>query len=220
MVIYIVQAGDTLFRVHSYFFTRESLMFKQSLEAPDEGRKGTSDSNALVLENTTAEQFATFLWLFYNPDFSRATTSEKWIIILDLAHRWAFPQVKALAISSLEGISLSLIERIALYQKYRAPMEIILPHYAALCARPSMLTLEEMKIIGSPAAIMIFSVRERLLSTQNGIRPVEQLDTKVLQRSVGSYFEAQLKKNSQTKDGQHNDDKDKDGRGQGLVNGK
>ena len=70
MVMHTVQAGDTHFLVHSHFLTRVSPTFRHWLEKPVEpgkDREGTSDSNALVLkENITAEQFATFLWVFYD----------------------------------------------------------------------------------------------------------------------------------------------------------
>ena len=131
--------------------------------------------------------------------FSRETTADNWKIILDLAYRWSFPEVKALAINALEGISISLVDRIGLYQKYNVAEEIIYPHYAALCARPQPITLEETEILGVPTTLMIFLIRERLLSQSNG-RTVDRFDGKVFLRSVNSYFESQKKQASTPKD--------------------
>ncbi|KAF8341024.1 hypothetical protein F5887DRAFT_830944, partial [Amanita rubescens] len=150
----------TLFKVHSHFFLRESPKFQEYLQNSGQAQKGTSDSNAVVLENVTAHEFSVFLWVFYDPKFSRQTTVENWKIILNLAHNWLFPEVKALAIQALENIRIPLVERIGLYQQHHIPEGVITPHYAALCARAQLLTLEETETLGMHTALMIFSVRE------------------------------------------------------------
>jgi hypothetical protein len=51
---------NQLFRVHSYFFDRESTFFHHKLSAaspPGEDRIGGSDSNAFTLENVRAIDF-------------------------------------------------------------------------------------------------------------------------------------------------------------------
>ena len=58
------------FRVHRFFFERESPYFVRMLAVPASPGKepqGTSDSNAILLEDVSADHFATFLWVFYNP---------------------------------------------------------------------------------------------------------------------------------------------------------
>lgn len=58
------------FRVHKYFFDRESVYFRRKLGVPASPGKeasGTSDSTAIILENVSVDHFATFLWVFYNP---------------------------------------------------------------------------------------------------------------------------------------------------------
>jgi hypothetical protein len=119
---------------------------------------------------------------------------ENWKIILNLAHNWLFPEVKTLAIQALENIQIPLVERIGLYQQHHIPEGVITPHYAALCARPQLLTLEETEILGMPTALMIFSVRERLLTTQGGARPLDQVDEKIFPKVINAYFESQKKK--------------------------
>jgi len=58
-----------LFRVHSYFFTRESKTFHSKVYPAGPGltRQGTSDGDPIRLTNVTPEEFETFLFVFYNP---------------------------------------------------------------------------------------------------------------------------------------------------------
>lgn len=49
---------------------------------------------------------------------------------------------------------------------------------------------------------MIFSVRERLLITQSGARPLDEVDKKIFPKTINAYFEAQKKK-ALLKDGKH-----------------
>lgn len=65
-----LQVEDTLFRVHRFFFTRESAFFRSKLPhppPPGEFTKGSSDVHPLVLEGTLEVDFERFLWVFYNP---------------------------------------------------------------------------------------------------------------------------------------------------------
>jgi hypothetical protein len=94
------------------------------------------------------------------------------------------------------------VDRIGLYQQYGVAEEIIYPHYATLCARAQAITLEETEILGIPTTLMIFSIRERLLS-QSGGRTVDQFDAKFFPRAVNSYFESQKKHASKSKDEKH-----------------
>lgn len=69
-LIRAVQAGQTRFRVHSYFFTRESEYWRQLLKPPvspgdEQKRPGSHERNPFPLSES-AEDFADFLWIFYN----------------------------------------------------------------------------------------------------------------------------------------------------------
>ena len=60
---------QVLFRVHRYFFDRESKWFGGKLEAPaSPGGKlmGSDPSTAIILDELSADDFAKFLWVFYN----------------------------------------------------------------------------------------------------------------------------------------------------------
>jgi hypothetical protein len=68
-MIYL-QVENILFRVHRYFFTRDSAFFRDKLPhppPPGEFTKGSSDGNPFVLEDTLRIDFERLLWVFYNP---------------------------------------------------------------------------------------------------------------------------------------------------------
>ena len=64
------QVENTLFRVHRYFFARDSSWFRDKLPyppPPGEMTKGSSDTLPLPLEGISKTDFERFLWVFYNP---------------------------------------------------------------------------------------------------------------------------------------------------------
>ena len=65
-----LQIDHIQFRVHRYFFERESLYFRNYLTVPASPgavRTGVNDSNAIILDDVKASEFELFLWVFYNP---------------------------------------------------------------------------------------------------------------------------------------------------------
>ena len=64
------QVENTLFRVHRYFFVRESAYFRDKLpypSPPGETTKGSSDNLPFVLDDVSKTDFERLLWVFYNP---------------------------------------------------------------------------------------------------------------------------------------------------------
>ncbi|KAJ7725671.1 hypothetical protein DFH07DRAFT_251958 [Mycena maculata] len=111
---------NKLFRIHRYFFERESKFFKAQLAVPatpGRPRIGTADDSAILLDNVRSKDFAKLLWVFYNPKYSLYDASvEDWSTILELAERWEFAEVKNLAVRELEKKDeLPDIDRIVLY---------------------------------------------------------------------------------------------------------
>ncbi|KAF9479074.1 hypothetical protein BDN70DRAFT_879143 [Pholiota conissans] len=170
---YYIDAADlhivtnkTLFRVHGYFFSRESPLFNKKLNpaSPGDVRQGTNDSDPIVLEDVKPEEFEKLLWVFYNPKYSLYEASvDDWNCILNLADRWDFNEVKELAVRELQKKrELDIVTKMALYQKYKVDQRHLVPLYAALCKRDIPLTLEEAKVIGLEASILVNNSRERL----------------------------------------------------------
>jgi len=87
---------------------------------------------------------------------------EDWSDILELAHEWAFVQVRRLAIRELQKLTMPTAERIALYLKFQVGCEYLVPLYVELCSRSETLGLDEAELIGLPVAIIIFRLREEL----------------------------------------------------------
>jgi hypothetical protein len=65
-----LQVEDMLFRIHRFFFIRDSAFFRNKLPhspSPGDSFKGSSDNNPLVLDDALKVEFERFLWVFYNP---------------------------------------------------------------------------------------------------------------------------------------------------------
>jgi len=65
------QVEQTIFRVHSYLFTRESPRFRERMAgiecARTSSHNGRTDHTAIPVKNTSVEEFSQFLWIFYDP---------------------------------------------------------------------------------------------------------------------------------------------------------
>ncbi|KAK0226376.1 hypothetical protein IW262DRAFT_1361614 [Armillaria fumosa] len=173
---YYLKGGDVyflvdecLFRVHRYFFERESSKFRQAFSGPTLPGKepeGSSPSSAFKLNDITVEDFAHFVWVFYNPRHSLYDASVAvWVAILRTAHNWLFPEVKALAIRELERKPINLVDRIILYHECKVDSSLLVPLYAKLCSRGEPLSTEESVRLGVETTVRIFQARERLRSS-------------------------------------------------------
>ncbi|KAJ7350684.1 hypothetical protein DFH08DRAFT_695847, partial [Mycena albidolilacea] len=159
-------AENKMFRVHRYFFERESKYFKEQLAVPatpGAQRRGAGDDSAIILDHVRSEDFAKLLWVFYNPKYSlyNATIAD-WSTILELAHRWQFTEVKALAVRELEKLEMSDVDRIVLYHAFGVDESYLVPRYAALAERPELLTVEEGIRLGMETVIPLSRARECL----------------------------------------------------------
>jgi hypothetical protein len=168
---YYIEGGDIiflvenyLFRVHRYFFERESPVFRKQLaEAAHAGhpRIGMSDTDPCVLHDVRTDDFSRFLWVFYNPVYSiYEASTEDWAAILGLAHHWQFSEVKALVVRELEKQVIPSITKIVIYHRYGVDRNLLLPSYMDLCQRPHSLDFEEAKDLGLETSMMIMTARE------------------------------------------------------------
>lgn len=175
---YYIPGGDLCilvenvqFRVHRFFFERESAYFVGKLAAPaspGQQPQGTSDSNAIILDDVTPEHFARFLWVFYNPLYSLYDTkTSDWEIILGLSVLWGFPEVKNLAVRELEKKEMPDSKRIKLYHANKVDRNILIPRYAALCEREAHLTLEEGEDIGMETVLYICAGRGEVRASRH-----------------------------------------------------
>ncbi|KAJ6627681.1 hypothetical protein B0H10DRAFT_1993723 [Mycena sp. CBHHK59/15] len=179
---------NKIFRIHRYFFKREAGVPAM----PGAPRIGTSDDNAIVLDNVRSTDFAKLLWVFYNPKYSLYdATVEDWSTILGLAHRWDFAEVKSLAVREIEKLQMPDIERIVLYHQLKVDEDYLIPHYAAVCVRPELLTVEEGLRLGMKIVIPLSRARECVRNVgANGSRSPSPtgLGTKKLDDIIKSFW--------------------------------
>jgi hypothetical protein len=160
----IFRVDNNLFRVHRYFFTRDSAFFRHELPhppPPGEFTKGSSDNNPLVLEDITIVDFERFLWVFYNPKYSLYDADvEEWTSILKLAHLWEFSGVKTLALRELERLEIAPLKKIIMYHSYEVDRDLLQAAYIALTVRPEPITIEEGRELGLETALQLARARE------------------------------------------------------------
>ncbi|KAG2054363.1 hypothetical protein BDR06DRAFT_955336 [Suillus hirtellus] len=158
----IFHVERTLFRVHRYFFERESLFFLQAFARVPQGE--TTDTSAFRLDEVTVADFTKILWVWYSPSYRRGSLSEPkehWLTILELSTKWQFPNMQKLAIDELEQLDIEPIEKITMYNRYGIDKLLLLPAYKLLCRRTTRITDEEGEQLGVPTLLRIFEARER-----------------------------------------------------------
>jgi len=170
-----VLIGNHHYRIHSFFFYRESLVWRQMLDAsPDGGDHGTTDSpSPFTLDDVKSEDFERFLWVIYNPQYSLYDAPvETWLSILNLAHRWSFWNIKDLAIRELEKLNIEPIDKIVAYHEYKINKTLLIPAYIAMCKREKSLSLAEGTKLGMETVLRLADARERARqqAAESGIR--------------------------------------------------
>ncbi|KAG8904597.1 hypothetical protein FRB99_001516 [Tulasnella sp. 403] len=166
----ITQATDTLFKVHRYFFVRDSAVFKAMFTLPPGPGKtveGMEDENPIVLPEVPALDFERFLWVLYPPSFGEYNaTVPEWCSILHLATLWDFDSIRRLAIHQLHSLSptdMPPVERIALAHRFQLDhANWLLGPYVELAVRTTPLSLEEGRKLGVDVVVLLARAREEV----------------------------------------------------------
>ncbi|KDQ58991.1 hypothetical protein JAAARDRAFT_205981 [Jaapia argillacea MUCL 33604] len=180
-VLFLVE--NTLFKVHAFFFQRDSSRFK------DLPSKAVCPlTNPIHLDNVTSVDFERFLGVLYPTCFDEhnAKTVEEWSSILTLATQWGFSSIRTLAIRELSGAA-SPVDKIALAHKFDVP-EWLKDAYVDICGRSHTLALEEGERLGLPEVIKISEARELMRCRLGSARRQD------LVRIVGRIFYPQEEK--------------------------
>lgn len=153
---------NTFFRVHRFFFERESQTFIQELvQAPQDG---TSDDSPLRVGDVTSDDFATLLWVWYSPKYRLdRKSSDNWLVVLELSTRWQFLEMRKLAVEQLQNLKMDPVEKIAIYNKYEIDRSLLLPEYKHLCTRKGQMSIEEGEKVGLLTVLAIHQARERAM---------------------------------------------------------
>ncbi|KAF8181819.1 hypothetical protein BJ912DRAFT_605494 [Pholiota molesta] len=173
---YFLPGGDlyllvdnVVFRVHSFFFERDSAKFRAFFEtpvSPNTARSGSSESKPIVIKNSSPTDFAKFLYIFYNPSYSNYTnlSVSDWTSILKTACEQEFVEVQHCAIRGLESLELTTVERLRIYLMYKAHAKYLVPLYIELATRDEGPTDKEVDHLGSETSLLIYRLREYLRS--------------------------------------------------------
>ncbi|THH19170.1 hypothetical protein EW146_g1959 [Bondarzewia mesenterica] len=167
--------NTTLYRVHQYFFTRDSsvfsdVIFSQHFERCKARKKDDTLETPIHLKDIEATEFDAFLSILYPSNFDESDIQavEGWSSVLHLATVWKFASMRRLAIQRLTSIA-SPIDRLVFGHKY-AVEDWIIPAYVALCERTDPLDFEEGWRLPSDDIILIARVREEIRSGTSTLR--------------------------------------------------
>ncbi|KAI0720044.1 hypothetical protein C8T65DRAFT_24056 [Cerioporus squamosus] len=160
----VFQVERTLFKVHTFFLKRHSLVFATMFTLrPGSGpAEGASDDHPIVLPDVRAVDFERLMSLFYARDIVTGdlTTLEDWISVLALATKYDFEAHRTLAIERLSRLG-SPTDRIVLARDYDIPRWLEEAYYL-LCIREEALTLEEGDRLGMQDVIALAELRQRI----------------------------------------------------------
>jgi len=187
-IIFLVE--NVLFRVHSYFFERESPVFRKQLAGyGTRERPGGSDADPCVLEGVTVDDFSRFLWVFYNQLYSiYEAPTEDWAAILGLAHYWQFSEVKALAIREMEKQDIPALNKITIYHRYEVSRDLLFQSYMDLCLREEPLTYAEADGLGLETWLMISTARETVRRGDGSASPTANRSSHEVERVISQVF--------------------------------
>jgi len=154
-------AERTHFRVHRSFFERESEFFRNFFAHPGEDGPVEGSEDKPYRLDVRSEDFAEFVSVWYNQDYTYSRNKDAWLVILRLANRWEFPQVRKLAISKLEALRLPPVEKIALYKEHGIDHKLLIPSYIDLCRSPTLPSPADGDLLSMETIINLLNARER-----------------------------------------------------------
>jgi len=163
----ISQVENYLFRVHRYFFVRESVVFRDMLSIPSGSEKATeglADDKPIKLQGVKSIDFERMMWMFYNARYSDYSASaEKWASIIALAHMWQFETMGQVAFKTYVACpDIQPADKIAMGQKYDFPREDMFQVYMDICTKHNPLSVEEGEKVGAKTMILIAQTRDEV----------------------------------------------------------
>ncbi|KAI0319570.1 hypothetical protein OF83DRAFT_1170120 [Amylostereum chailletii] len=148
--IFLVES--TAYRLHKYFFVRDSATFVSCFNEKE---------HVVKLDGVRKDEMDAFLKVLYPIDFKARdiSTLEEWTAVHRLSNMWGFATLRSLAVEQLEGLT-SPVDKIVLGRAYdiRAWLE---PAFIALGARANPLTIEEGRRLGVDDTVTVFHIRQR-----------------------------------------------------------
>jgi len=162
-----------LFRVHRYYFTRESQIFADMFSlptgeagGPSGTTEGKSDSSPIEIPGVPKQEMESFLdFVYFGMHDEHTFTLESWVSLLAFSTRFICDKTRARSIRELEAIQSQVdpIERIVLAVRHNIP-QWLSGAYQELCQRQDSLSEEEGERLGLSTVIKLMRAREILLS--------------------------------------------------------
>ncbi|KAI0060610.1 hypothetical protein BV25DRAFT_947958 [Artomyces pyxidatus] len=178
-----------LYRVHRYYFVRDSAFFASQLLLGSAGDLDSVDAIDEIWGDVSAADLDLFLSVLYPLDFDKPSvlSVEDWSAVLRLATKWGFASVRRLAVRHLDVMAPPL-DKLTLGRGC-AVEEWVVPALTALCIRPKSLGLHEARRMVLEDIIVVTSVREavRTLTWNVGERDILRRVGVLIQDRSGCY---------------------------------
>jgi hypothetical protein len=183
LLISRIQVDGILYRLHRYFFCRDSKIFVTRLSRLPAQEGSESSLPVISLENVKSKDLDAFLSVLYplcvhwpsniscncvihhlffwlrNFNALEEHSFEELSSILDLSTRWGFTSIRYMAIRCMEPPTPH--ERLILGRKYGVDEWIPLA-LQELCERPQPLTRDEARLMDFEDVVLVGSVREKV----------------------------------------------------------
>ncbi|KAF8643553.1 hypothetical protein AX16_008941 [Volvariella volvacea WC 439] len=188
----LVRVEGVDFKVHRYFFMRDSAPFREFSKNGLIGRiadNGSDNSDAaehttpLVFKHLTRLDFERFLSVLYPTRFGEDEdrSTAHWTSVLCVSSYLSFQSVRSLSISTLSIVA-TPIDKIILGRRYGITHWLD-DAYCALCTRRTPLTREEGRRLGLDDVVSIMEARQILLWERPTLRIEEQRE--VVNKIIG-----------------------------------
>ncbi|KAF8650088.1 hypothetical protein AX16_005414 [Volvariella volvacea WC 439] len=152
---------DTHFRLPTYFFKRDSPVFREQLQGFATFGSGGIGLDTIKLSGVTVTDFERFVRVLYPTVIGKydAATVEEWTSVLTLADRWKFASIRELAVKEISAIG-TPVDRVIVGEKFNEE-KMVFAALCELCVRNQPLTREEGEKLGMEKVIKIATARDR-----------------------------------------------------------
>ncbi|KAH9005683.1 hypothetical protein EDB83DRAFT_2236995 [Lactarius deliciosus] len=179
----------TLYCVHRYFFTRDSVYFSKRFAQLDM-RDHEALPTIISIGDVERKDFEALLSVLYPANFeAHELTYEQWKSVLHLSTRWGFASLRKLALKSIKPPTSH--DQFVLARTYSVD-HWVLPALTALCGRSLPLSLDEARQMSMDDVILVATVREEIrggalrVDVADIPRHVEVAQAGKLNRSIGN----------------------------------
>lgn len=161
-----------LFKVHRFFFQRDSQIFKTMFTLPPPSNvpgpiEGEAEENPIVLQGFKILDFERFLSILYPINFLETdlSTVDEWTSVLIISTMWEFDSLRKLCVEKLHQVTLAT-DRVVLGKRFDLT-HWLTPAYYHLCTRAEPLNLEEGEKLGIADVVKIGQIRHQIRYVTN-----------------------------------------------------